>query len=147
MRGVDLSMVITRVSLQEHEWIFQFAGCIADADQFAAVQALLDSPKVQTVLGLIGRPAPVATPTPAPAIAAPAPAPTPVPAPAPVPSAPAAEETKPAKGFGKRGRPAASASVQQPAQAAATATVAPTSAGLDSLAAELGNLISGAPAV
>jgi hypothetical protein len=133
-RGLDVSMVVTRLSLQEHMWVFDFAGCV-DAEQYAAVQTLVGSPQVADVMGISGpRPsvpslaAPVSSVAVAPASVA-APVPTPPPAPAAV-AAPA-----PAKGFGKKGAaaPAAPASV----------VVAGAGNGLDDLAAELGALIGG----
>lgn len=138
-RGVDVSMVVTRLTLDDHKWVFAFNG-FANAEQYAAVQELAGSPAVEDVLGTLGRKAaPAALPAPAQQAAAPAPAPTPAAAPAPAP-----EPATPAKGFGKKKGAAAAAAVTQPAQAAATVVVAGASSGLDSLAAELGNLINGA---
>jgi hypothetical protein len=132
-------MVVTRLTLDDHKWVFAFNG-FANAEQYAAVQELAGSPAVEDVLGTLGRkPTPAALPAPAQQAAAPAPAPTPAAAPAPAP-----EPATPAKGFGKKKGAAAAAAVTQPAQAAATVVVAGASSGLDSLAAELGNLINGA---
>lgn len=139
MRGVDISMVKTRISLDDHQWVFQFAGFI-DAEQFAATRAI---PKaaITEVLGLTGRPAPAALPAPAaPAAAAPAPTPTPAPAAAPAPAPEA-----PARGFGKK--KAATAATATPAAATATVSVAPAGSAIDALSAELGALIGGAPDV
>lgn len=145
MRGLDLSMVITRISLKEHEWQFTFAGPVSE-EQYNAVLELAGSPKVQTVLGLTGRTAIAALPAPAAEAPAPAAPAAPAPAPAPAAEAPAAPaEAAPAKGFGKRGRTAAAAPAAAPA--APAAVVAPANAGLEALANELGNLIGGAPTV
>lgn len=142
-RGVDVSMVITRLSLNEHQWVFNFAGFV-DAEQYAAVQTLLGSPQVDVALGLVGRPA-RAVALPAPAKAAPV-VQAPAPAPEPAVEAPAAP-AKATKGFGKKAAAAQAApAAQSPAQAKAS-TVAVSSGGLENLAAELGNLIGGAPDV
>jgi len=129
LRNVDASMVVTRVSLNEHLWVFDFAG-FANAEQYAAVERLLGSTEVQDVLGLFGHPQQrAATPTP---IAAPTPTPTPAPAAPPPPPAPA-------KGFGKK-----AAAVPSPAPTPAAPAAPATGSGLDDLAAELGALIGGA---
>ena len=139
IRGVDVSLVKTRISLQEHTWVFAFAGFI-DEEQYNAVQTL----SVDDALGLMGRPnasvTAIAAPVAAPVIAAPAPAPV-APPPPPVVEAPAAET----RGFGKKkgAAPAAAAPAPAPSMApAAPISVAPAGSGLDALAAELGNLIN-----
>jgi hypothetical protein len=139
-RGLDVSMVITRLSLQEHMWVFDFAG-FASTEQYGAVQPLLGSSQVQDVLGTLGRtPGQAALPAPAAAdmmrnVAPPLPAAAAAPAPAPTPAAPPAPPTK---GFGKKG---AAAPAAPPAAAAPAPAVVAT--GLENLAAELGALISG----
>lgn len=149
MRGVDVTMVVTRLSLQEHEWVFNFAG-FTNAETFEATRPLLDSSTVNEVLGTLGRtsaPA-LAAPASAPALAAPTPvqvAPAPAPAPAPVQVAPApATEAEAPRGFGKKGRAATAAQVAAPAAAPAATVVTASAGGLDALKAELGALIGGA---
>lgn len=150
MRGLDVSHVITRLSLQDHLWQFERVDYVS-AEQFAVTGGLQDTPMMQEVLGTSLRSPVVVTaalraPTPAPAIAAPAPAPAPV---------EKAVQANPARGFGKPTPAPAPAmqvvpqpTVEQAAVAAQPAvTVAAPGAGLDSLTAELGALIGGAPDV
>lgn len=135
-RGVDVSMVITRLSLDEHKWVFAFAG-FASAEQYEAVKELVGSPKVDMVLGLTGvpkAPKPVAIAAPKPTVVVPPPAPAPVAAPA----------AAPAKGFGKKGNGAAAAAPVAPPVAPAGSVSVSSGGGLEGLAAELGNLIGGA---
>lgn len=132
LRGIDLAMVKTRISLQEHVWKFDYAGFINE-EQLASIQRLLSSSAVDDILGLSATPAAAA-----PAAAAPAPAPAPakpkmVPA---APPAPTPEPPAPARGFGKKNGAAAAAPVVQ--------NVAVPSEAMSALTAELGNLIGGA---
>ncbi len=157
IRGVDIAIVKTRISLVEHMWTFQFAGYV-DAMQHAAVQQLLGSAIVTDVLGLTGR-AP-ALPVSVPAPAAPAAARqagidgthsaphlggvSQVVAPAPAP-APVADTPAPSRGFGKKGAAAQAPAPAPVAVPTANVQVAAASSGLDALASELGALLN-APA-
>lgn len=145
MRGAAVDQVITRISLQEHLWTFNFAGFINEG-QFNSISEQQQGTQINDILGLTNRP--VALPAPA------APAAPVVPIAAPIQAAPQAvpqpapAAAAPAKGFGKKN--GAGAAPAAPVQAVAPAApanvqVAAANTGLDGLANELSALLGGSP--